>query len=295
MEKLYNSACSKNKSISITVSGERRRSSRLHHLKQGESSARNTTELTQNQDLFSGPAFNVQRKPRMGSRVKRTGLECLKFSSSHVPSASAAREIDPDNLEYLFGKVLKNSDVSSLRRMVIPKKSAENNLPPLEFKEGIQINMHDMDGIHEWEFKFRFWPNNSSRMYVLENTGDFVSTHGLQAGDSIAVYRCMESERLVIEARRVGDLYIESEVGDDQKNAEINEPITDNIPTFEEIEMMLSYDIPLPYDPALDFLGKPAPNYSEVEPVPTMDNSKIDSTPGIESIDNFSIDEWINI
>ncbi|KAL2529252.1 B3 domain-containing transcription factor FUS3-like [Forsythia ovata] len=231
----------------------------------------------------------------MGSRVKRTGLECLKFSSSHVPSASAAREIDPDNLEYLFGKVLKNSDVSSLRRMVIPKKSAENNLPPLEFKEGIQISMHDMDGIHQWEFKFRFWPNNSSRMYVLENTGDFVSTHGLQAGDSIVVYRCMESEQLVIEARRVGDLYIESEAGDDQKNAEINEPITDNIPTFDEIEMMLSYDIPLPYDPALDFLGKPAPNYSEVEPVPTMGNSKIESTPGIESIDNFSIDEWINM
>ncbi|CAI9777231.1 unnamed protein product [Fraxinus pennsylvanica] len=272
--------------------GERRRSSRFQQVQQDGSLTRNTTELTQNQDLFSGPAFNIQRKPRMGSRVKRTGLECLKIFSS----AFAACEIGPDTLEYLFGKVLKNSDVGSLRRMIIPKKSAENYLPDLEFKEGIQISMFDMDGIHEWGFKFRFWPNNSSRMYVLENTGDFVSTHGLQAGDSIAVYRCMESKKLVIEARRVGDLYVESK-GEDQENAEKNKPSTDNIPTFDEIEMMLSYDIPFPLhdDPALDFLGKPVQDYSKVDPVLMMENSKFESMTGMESIDNFSIDEWINL
>ncbi|CAA3005698.1 B3 domain-containing transcription factor FUS3-like [Olea europaea var. sylvestris] len=277
-----------------TGPGERRRRSRLHQVKQSASLSQNTTELTQNQDLFSGPAFNIRRKPRMGSRVKRIGLECLKISSAHMPSAFAAREIDPDTLEYLFGKVLKKSDVGSLRRMIIPKKSAENYLPDLEFKDGIQISMYDMDGIHEWGFKFRFWPNNSSRMYVLENTGDFVSTHGLHAGDSIAVYRCMESGKLVIEARRVGDLY----VGDDQENAEKDKPITDRIPTFDEIEMILSYDIPFAFhdDPALDFLGQPAQDYSKVEPVQMMmENSKIESMAGMESIDNFSIDEWINI
>lgn len=74
-----------------TGPGERRRRSRLHQVKQSASLSQNTTELTQNQDLFSGPAFNIRRKPRMGSRVKRIGLECLKISSAHMPSAFAAR------------------------------------------------------------------------------------------------------------------------------------------------------------------------------------------------------------
>ncbi|KAL8557462.1 hypothetical protein ACS0TY_004766 [Phlomoides rotata] len=40
----------------------------------------------------------------------------------------------------------------------------------LESKEGIPITMLDMDGIHQWSFKYRYW-QNSSRMYVLEYTG----------------------------------------------------------------------------------------------------------------------------
>lgn len=62
--------------------------------------------------------------------------------------------------------------------------------------------------------------------------------------------------------------------------------------------MILSYDIPFAFhdDPALDFLGQPAQDYSKVEPVQMMmENSKIESMAGMESIDNFSIDEWINI
>lgn len=80
-----------------------------------------------------------------------------------------------------------------------------------------------------WEVLFysecRFWPNNNSRMYVLENTGtwsfngfsivcaaencnesshwsshfsgDFVSTHGLQLGDFIMVYQDDENQNYV--------------------------------------------------------------------------------------------------
>ncbi|CAA3008667.1 Hypothetical predicted protein [Olea europaea subsp. europaea] len=64
-----------------TSSGERRRRSHLQQSKQSASLSQNTTELTQNQDLVSGPAFNIRRKPRMGSRVKRIGLECRKIST----------------------------------------------------------------------------------------------------------------------------------------------------------------------------------------------------------------------
>ncbi|CAA3017153.1 B3 domain-containing transcription factor FUS3-like, partial [Olea europaea subsp. europaea] len=107
------------------------------------------------------------------------------------------RVIDITKLNYLFKKQLKNSDVSTLRRIVIPKKEAEAYLPFLSAKEGITINMLDMDGVHEWCFKFRFWPNNSSRMYVLECTGDFANTHGLKPGDYIILYQTTGREKYV--------------------------------------------------------------------------------------------------
>ncbi|KAL2532378.1 B3 domain-containing transcription factor FUS3 [Abeliophyllum distichum] len=110
-------------------------------------------------------------------------------------------------LNYLFKKQLKNSDVSTLRRIVLPKKEAEAHLPALDAKEGITINMLDMDGVHEWHLKFRFWPNNNSRMYVLECTGDFVNTHGLIPGDYILLYQTAESEKYVIEAKKLDQIH----------------------------------------------------------------------------------------
>ncbi|TQD78933.1 hypothetical protein C1H46_035505 [Malus baccata] len=113
--------------------------------------------------------------------------------------------IDPTRLRFLFQKELKNSDVSPLRRMILPKKAAEAHLPTLESKEGIAINMDDIDGLHVWSFKYRFWPNNNSRMYVLENTGDFVNVHGLQFGDYIMVYQDNHNQNYVIQARKASD------------------------------------------------------------------------------------------
>lgn len=40
----------------------------------------------------------------------------------------------------------------------------------------------------------RFWPNNKSRMYVLENTGEFIRRHGLKCGDYIAIYQDMSKQ-----------------------------------------------------------------------------------------------------
>ncbi|KAG6400658.1 hypothetical protein SASPL_137499 [Salvia splendens] len=90
-------------------------------------------------------------------------------------------------------------------------REAEIHLPILESKEGIPISMLDMDGIHEWWFKYRYWPNNSSRMYVLEDTVwwhisllEFVYTHGLVTDDFILVYQNVEDGRYIIEARKKG-------------------------------------------------------------------------------------------
>uniref|UniRef100_A0A0A0KND0 TF-B3 domain-containing protein n=1 Tax=Cucumis sativus TaxID=3659 RepID=A0A0A0KND0_CUCSA len=84
----------------------------------------------------------------------------------------------PDNkiLRMLLKKELKNSDVGSLGRIVLPKREAEENLPFLTDKEGLQIVVRDVNSNRRWTMKYKYWANNRSRMYVLENTG-FTSTN----------------------------------------------------------------------------------------------------------------------
>ncbi|XP_048337472.2 B3 domain-containing transcription factor FUS3 isoform X1 [Ziziphus jujuba] len=193
----------------------------------GDKTRRLSDRTGSTRDLVAAvTSFGVHRKKRM-ARQRRSSSSLLNHlhlsfaaaattSSSpslpHVPfpsssslPLSSARVIDPRRLRFLFQKELRNSDVSSLRRMILPKKAAEAHLPVLESKEGIFISMDDMDGLHVWSFKYRFWPNNNSRMYVLENTGEFVSTHGLRLGDFIMVYQDNQNHNYVIEAKKATD------------------------------------------------------------------------------------------
>ncbi|CAI0555709.1 unnamed protein product [Linum tenue] len=86
------------------------------------------------------------------------------------------------------------------------QKAAEAHLPVLESKEGMSITMYDLDATHVWTFKYRYWPNNNSRMYVLEKTGDFVNAHGLQSGDFITLYQdCQNHQTYVIQARKASE------------------------------------------------------------------------------------------
>ncbi|XP_021762480.1 B3 domain-containing transcription factor FUS3-like [Chenopodium quinoa] len=172
----------------------------------------NSNEANRSTKPVLGGCFGenkIQRKKRM-ARQRRSSVSLLPFASSsststtpHVPTSLSlpARVVDPRRLRFLFQKQLQNSDVSTLRRMVLPKKAAESHLPHLETKEGIYISMDDMDGMHVWNFKYRFWPNNNSRMYVLENTGDFVTAHRLQVGDLIMVYQDIINLNYVIQAK----------------------------------------------------------------------------------------------
>ncbi|KAM0056675.1 putative transcription factor B3-Domain family [Helianthus debilis subsp. tardiflorus] len=48
--------------------------------------------------------------------------------------------------------------------------------------------MEDIRTSQVWNMRYRFWPNNKIRMYLLENTGDFVKANGLQEGDFIVIY-----------------------------------------------------------------------------------------------------------
>ncbi|KAL3596426.1 hypothetical protein D5086_008063 [Populus alba] len=106
--------------------------------------------------------------------------------------------LTPDNkrLRAVLRKDLKNSDVGSLGRIVLPKREVEENLPVLNDKEGILLFLRDVYSNQEWALKFKFWSNNKSRMYVLENTGEFVKQNWLETGDFLTLYED-ESKNLV--------------------------------------------------------------------------------------------------
>lgn len=110
--------------------------------------------------------------------------------------------LDPDHqvagLRVILQKELRNSDVSQLGRIVLPKKEVEAYLPILTSKDGKSLCMRDLLYAQLWTFKYRYWPNNKSRMYVLENTGDYVRTHDLQLGDFIVIYKDDENNRFVL-------------------------------------------------------------------------------------------------
>nr|VDC83944.1 unnamed protein product [Brassica rapa] len=55
--------------------------------------------------------------------------------------------------------------------------------PPISQPEGLPLKIQDIKG-KEWVFQFRFWPNNNSRMYVLEGVTPCIQSMQLQAGDT---------------------------------------------------------------------------------------------------------------
>ncbi|XP_020228576.1 B3 domain-containing transcription factor ABI3 isoform X2 [Cajanus cajan] len=125
------------------------------------------------------------------------------------------------NLRFLLQKVLKQSDVGSLGRIVLPKKEAETHLPELEARDGISITMEDIGTSRVWNMRYRYWPNNKSRMYLLENTGDFVRANGLQEGDFIVIYSDVKCGKYMIRGVKVRQQGLKPETkkaGKSQKN-----------------------------------------------------------------------------
>ncbi|KAE8662354.1 ABI3, putative isoform 4 [Hibiscus syriacus] len=105
-------------------------------------------------------------------------------------------------------------------------KEAETHLPELEARDGISIEMEDIGTSRVWNMRYRFWPNNKSRMYLLENTGDFVRTNGLQEGDFIVIFRCKMWQILIrgVKVRQPGTKSEAKRQGKSQKNQQTNYP-----------------------------------------------------------------------
>ncbi|XP_024975196.1 B3 domain-containing transcription factor FUS3-like isoform X2 [Cynara cardunculus var. scolymus] len=165
------------------------------------------TATATDRDLVAAARFDFLKKKRM-PRFRRGASAALRsfrpfttpLSSTVSSSSFVGPIVDQGRLTFLFSKKLQKSDVGVLKRIVLPKKPAETHLPALIAKEGIILEMDDMDGMHVWCFKFRFWPNNNSRMYVLEGTGEFAEEHELQLGDYIMLYRDSVNLNYVIQA-----------------------------------------------------------------------------------------------
>ncbi|GMN50378.1 hypothetical protein TIFTF001_019538 [Ficus carica] len=131
------------------------------------------------------------------------------------------------NLRFLLQKVLKQSDVGNLGRIVLPKKEAETHLPELEARDGISIAMEDIGTSRVWNMRYRYWPNNKSRMYLLENTGDFVRANGLQEGDFIVIYSDIKCGKYMIRGVKVRQQGPKSEnkrPGKTQRNQHTSSP-----------------------------------------------------------------------
>ncbi|CAN4081528.1 unnamed protein product [Withania somnifera] len=102
----------------------------------------------------------------------------------------------------LFEKVLSASDAGRIGRLVLPKACAEAYFPPISQPEGLPLRIQDVKG-KEWVFQFRFWPNNNSRMYVLEGVTPCIQSMQLQAGDTVTFSRMDPEGKLLMGFRKV--------------------------------------------------------------------------------------------
>ncbi|XP_019430570.1 PREDICTED: B3 domain-containing transcription repressor VAL1-like isoform X2 [Lupinus angustifolius] len=104
----------------------------------------------------------------------------------------------------LFEKILSASDAGRIGRLVLPKACAEAYFPPISNSDGLPLRVQDVKG-NEWTFQFRFWPNNNSRMYVLEGVTPCIQAMQLCAGDTVTFNRIDPGGKLVVGFRKASN------------------------------------------------------------------------------------------
>lgn len=134
-----------------------------------------------------------QLLPRYWPRITDQELQ-------QITSADSNSTIIP-----LFEKMLSASDAGRIGRLVLPKACAEAYFPPISQPEGLPLKIQDISG-KDWIFQFRFWPNNNSRMYVLEGVTPCIQSMQLQAGDTVTFSRLDPEGKLVMGYRKAPHL-----------------------------------------------------------------------------------------
>ncbi|KAF7833839.1 B3 domain-containing transcription repressor VAL1 isoform X1 [Senna tora] len=164
-------------------------------LKTGLSMNLETNKGTISQARIARPPADGRGKnqllPRYWPRISDQELEQLSgdLKSTVVP---------------LFEKVLSASDAGRIGRLVLPKACAEAYFPPISQSEGLPLRIQDVKG-NEWTFQFRFWPNNNSRMYVLEGVTPCIQSMQLRAGDTVIFSRIDPGGKLVMGFRKASN------------------------------------------------------------------------------------------
>ncbi|XP_072987612.1 B3 domain-containing protein Os07g0563300-like isoform X1 [Typha latifolia] len=138
-----------------------------------------------------------QLLPRYWPRITDQELQQISGDSNSV--------ITP-----LFEKMLSASDAGRIGRLVLPKKCAEAYFPTISQPEGLPLKVQDASG-KEWVFQFRFWPNNNSRMYVLEGVTPCIQSMQLQAGDTVTFSRIDPEGKLVMGFRKASGISAEQD------------------------------------------------------------------------------------
>ncbi|KAL9346723.1 hypothetical protein Peur_061576 [Populus x canadensis] len=139
-------------------------------------------------------------RPRIDARGKSQLLPRYwpRFTDEELQQISG----NPNSvIKPLFEKMLSASDAGRIGRLVLPKKCAEAYFPPISQPEGLPLRVQDSKG-KEWIFQFRFWPNNNSRMYVLEGVTPCIQNMQLQAGDIVTFSRLEPEGKLVMGFRK---------------------------------------------------------------------------------------------
>eukprot|EP00892_Ulva_mutabilis_P002635 jgi/Ulvmu1/12372/UM009_0018.1 len=101
-----------------------------------------------------------------------------------------------------FEKCLTSSDTGAHGRVVLPKAVAEAQFAEYLEKQGAQMVGEDVDG-QTYDFRFRFWLNNQSRMYLIEGCLEMIKKYKLQKGDVIVFARKADGT-LVVGGRPAG-------------------------------------------------------------------------------------------
>ncbi|KAI3994766.1 hypothetical protein MKX01_037317 [Papaver californicum] len=176
--------------------------------------------LLSNTDTATATSTATSTNTTSALSVSSSRKPPLSTTPTNQDNADVYTLITPDNkrLKFILQKELKNSDVNSLGRIVLPKKDSEANLPSLTVKEGIQIAIREVLSPKVWFMRYRFWPNNKSRMYVLENTGEYVKQNELKCGDFVILYQD-ENKQLYISFQKAQRPTLEGEPNMEEKES----------------------------------------------------------------------------
>eukprot|EP00803_Ostreobium_quekettii_P010604 evm.model.scf_3859.2 EVM.evm.TU.scf_3859.2 scf_3859:2896-7405(-) len=115
------------------------------------------------------------------------------------PTAAVTRALESMGCTVFYQKPLTSSDANGSGRVVVPKAVAEQYFPHLDNQAGVPIEAADTLG-NKYTFRFRFWINNQSRMYLLEGVSEMHQRYDLKVGD-VMIFAHLPDSSLIVAGR----------------------------------------------------------------------------------------------